>query len=116
MPSPIEQLPHHAPDPFAMDADTIQSQVMSLQARFSAGRVLDPEARATCAATLETLRGVWRRTPELFRHDVMVTLKDISRALRSVEATTQLPLTQVAPRQAFAPDAARMALKDIFGF
>ena len=128
-----------------MDADTIQSQVSSLQAHFSAGADLDPETRANCAATLETLRGVWRRTPELFRQDTMLALKDISRALRSADSG-QLPLpgavanlahpgtapvgTAAAARNGvavnprahargdapFPRDAARTALKSIFGF
>jgi ATP-dependent DNA helicase RecQ len=102
-----------------MDAETIHSQVSSLQAHFSSGGDLDAQTRANCAATLETLRGVWRRTPELFRHDTMAALKNISRALRTGESP-QLPLLQgsvFARREdAFPPDAARNALKAIFGF
>ena len=65
-----------------MDAETLHSQVSSLHAHFSSGGDLDPALRASCAAALETLRGVWRRAPELFRQDTMAALKDISSALR----------------------------------
>ncbi|MEO8213462.1 MAG: ATP-dependent DNA helicase RecQ [Myxococcales bacterium] len=122
-----------------MDAETLHSQVSSLHAHFSSGGDLDPTLRASCAAALETLRGVWRRAPELFRQDTMAALKDISRALRSGESP-QLPLlsgpspargpasylpsspasaltaSPVRREGAFPPDAARNALKSIFGF
>ena len=91
-----------------MDAATIQNQVESLQARFSAGG-LDAATRAFCATTLEGLRGVWRKSPELFRQDAMLALKEISLALRSPGSIPPRP-------QVFSDDAARKALKAIFGF
>jgi len=115
----------------SVDAETIQTEVESLRARFSAGGDRDPRTRASCEATLEALRGVWRKTPELFRQDAMLALKEISRALRSNEPS-QLPLDRrttapVGSRPApqshlppgpgrFSADAARDALKAIFGF
>ncbi len=107
-----------------MTTETIQNQVNSLRARFSAGD-LDPETRAVCTATLEDLRAVWRQAPELFGADAMTALKEISRALRS-GAPAQLALTPgrtgtpapaaAASARVFPPETARQALKTIFGF
>jgi ATP-dependent DNA helicase RecQ len=99
----------------AVTTETIQSEVDSLRARFSAGRNLDSEARATCAETLDRLRAVWRRAPELFDADAMRVLKEISGAIRAGQPL-QLPLLTPARRPPQPPEAARQALKAIFGF
>jgi ATP-dependent DNA helicase RecQ len=111
-----------------VDTETIQTEVDSLRAHFSSGGKLDPAARAACAATLDRLRAVWRRTPELFGADSMKALKHISHALRSAESP-QLTLSPMAlpmsisstltppgHAQPFPPEAARQSLKTIFGF
>ncbi len=117
-----------------MDAEAIQSQVESLRARFASGGLLDAETRASCAATLETLRGVWRNAPDLFRQDVMLALKEISAALRSpgpipltltnqstpTGGTSSMPGRRMDGRapepRVFSAGSASAALKAIFGF
>ena len=123
-----------------MDAEAIQNQVESLRARFASGGLLDAETRASCAATLETLRGVWRNAPDLFRQDVMLALKEISAALRSPGpipltltnqsigdrrpappgGTSSMPGSRMDGRASkprlFSAGSASAALKAIFGF
>jgi ATP-dependent DNA helicase RecQ len=104
-------------DLFTVTTETIQSEVDSLRARFSAGRNLDSETRATCTETLDRLRAVWRRTPELFDADAMRVLKEISRAVRAGQPIQlPLPVPSHESRTPRSPEAARQALKAIFGF
>ena len=92
-----------------MTADLIEREVSALRASFGAGDVGDAGTRAVCAAALERLRGHWKRAPELFGDEAMSTLKEISRALRSVDA----PAPRGGPVD---PTAVRAALKAIFGY
>jgi len=69
----------------------LRRDVDSLRAQLGAGATLDPATRTACDATLERLRGLWRRAPELFDADALRALKEISQALRA-GAPSQLPL------------------------
>jgi ATP-dependent DNA helicase RecQ len=108
-----------------VDTEAIQTEVESLRSHVSPGASLDPATRAACTATLDRLRAVWRRTPELFGAEAMRALKQISQVLRSSEPAqlTLSPISMSAPIPTpardlpqFPPEAARQALKSIFGF
>ncbi|HEY4185249.1 MAG TPA: ATP-dependent DNA helicase RecQ [Polyangia bacterium] len=88
-----------------MTAQTIEREVDSLRASLNAGGAEDPRVHATCSATLDRLRALWRVTPEAFGPEAMTTLKEISRVLKAT-----------VPGAGATPTTAREALKAIFGY
>jgi ATP-dependent DNA helicase RecQ len=101
----------------------VRREVDTLRAQLGGGGGAPPDAaiRASCDATLDRLRALWRQAPELFDADALRALKEISRTLRAGTAA-QLPLVAPAGRAAaparpeVAPESAQRALKTIFGY
>jgi len=93
-----------------MAAAEIDADARALAARWRGGNRLDPELRARCGAELQRLRDVFRASPQLFGHDALTTLKEVSQALKT--RTVQLGWRPPA----VAEGAARQVLREVFGF
>ena len=93
-----------------MAAAEIDAVARALAARWRSGNRLDPDLRASCGAELSRLRDVFRARPELFGHDALTALKEVSGALKA-------RAVQLGWRPPPVPEgAAQKVLRDVFGF
>jgi ATP-dependent DNA helicase RecQ len=88
----------------------IDADARALAALWRAGNRADPDLRAACGAALARLREVFRAQPQLFGHDALAALKEVSQALKA-------QAVQLGWRRPPVPEgAARQVLRDVFGF
>ncbi len=89
-----------------MNADTLADEIAALERSFATGDRADAELRASWAARLQDLRGLYRQQPQIFTPPAIAALRAIGEAAR------------VGPAARPAPEAgaALAVLKNVFGY